>query len=384
MTAGIISALLLSLPLLTGGGQEVTLLFAGDAMQHMPQVSAATQADGSLDYSQCLLLVEPEIKQADYAVVNLECPLGGKPYSGFPRFSAPDQWAQQLMDSGFDLLLTANNHCLDRRDNGLRRTIAALDSIQAPHIGTYLSPDDRQARLPHIVDIKGVKIAMLCYTYGTNGIPPQGDVVVDLIDRQVMSHDIDSARSLGAQIVCVNLHWGVEYQTLPSSRQLDLADWLVYEKGVDLVIGGHPHVVQPMEMRHTPEGKDALVVYSLGNFISNQTGADSRGGAIVKVTLTLGFTGEVASIKASYSLFFCQKPAKRSDTHQLIPAHRPDLVRPDSKAAFQTFIQNARDLLGSHNVEVPEADPDADAAPERPFLNLSLPATQSPDSTFCF
>ena len=284
---GTILILLLSLLQSVWGEQEISLLFAGDAMQHGPQIDVARRAKGDFDYSSCFTFVEDDISAADYAVVNLECPLGGAPYSGYPAFSAPDAFARQLTASGFDLLLTANNHCLDRRDAGLRRTITVLDSLHIPHTGTFLSKQHRSNVSPLIVDVKGLKIAMLSYTYGTNGIPVQGSVVVNYIDRDRIGADIDEARSRGAEVVCVNLHWGIEYQLLPVESQRSLAHWLVEEKGVDLIIGGHPHVIEPMELRHSHRfNKDVLLVYSMGNFISNQNGDDSRGGAMVLVNLT--------------------------------------------------------------------------------------------------
>lgn len=337
-----------------GCGQEISLLFAGDAMQHGPQIKAARQSDGTYDYSQCFKYVEADIQAADYAVVNLECPLGGKPYSGYPAFSAPDEYAAQLKKSGFDLLLTANNHCLDKRDAGLRRTIATLDRLGIPHIGTYESASARNEQVPLIIDINGLKMAMLSYTYGTNGIPVQGNVVVNYINRNRISADIDKAREMGAKAICVNVHWGIEYKLLPVESQRSLAEWLIEEKGVDLIIGGHPHVIEPMEIRHSIRfGKDVLLVYSLGNFISNQNGDDSRGGAMVKVHLNV-LNGEIASMRAAYKLFFCQKPKYRGENFVLIPSDRSDLVRSDSRAAFNLFLKNARHIFKNHNKQVAE------------------------------
>lgn len=353
--------------------QEINLLFAGDAMQHGPQINAARQADGSFDYTPCFRYLKNEIEAADYAVVNLECPLGGLPYSGYPAFSAPDAFAAQLKASGFDLLLTANNHCLDRRDAGLRRTISALDAMGIPHTGTFASMKKRGELSPMIVDIKGVKVAMLSYTYGTNGIPVQGNVAVNYIDRKLISADVDSARARGASVICVNLHWGVEYKLLPVESQTSLAEWLVEEKGVDLIIGGHPHVIEPMEIRYSCRyGKDVLLVYSLGNFISNQNGDDSRGGAMVHVSLGL-ISGKPCRISASYRLFFCQKPMKRGENYCLIPAHRPELVRDDSRCAFDVFMRNARHIFSTYNVGVNEAAC-GESMPLRPYLDCSVPA----------
>ena len=370
--------ILLLTPLLQSvwGEQEISLLFAGDAMQHGPQITAARQHDGTFDYSPCFTLLEDEIEEADYAVVNLECPLGGAPYSGYPAFSAPDAFARRLHDSGFDLLLTANNHCLDRRDAGLCRTIATLDAMDIPHTGTFLSPKHRSEVSPLIIEVKGLRIAMLSYTYGTNGIPIQRQVVVNYIDRDRIAADIDTARARGAQAVCVNLHWGIEYRLLPVEAQRSLAHWLVEEKGVDLIIGGHPHVVEPMEIRHSTRwDKDALLVYSLGNFISNQTDDNSRGGAMALVTLTTR-GGKIKSITAGYRLFFCQKPSHNGSgcpNYQLVPSYRPDLVRPDSRQAFDSFVGTARRILNEHNVAVPEA-PAPGSRPRRPYLDGTLPA----------
>ena len=345
----IFSVLLFSLMQMLGVGERVEIVFAGDAMQHSPQIAAALRDDGTYDYSQCFELIEDDIRGADFAVVNLEVPLGGKPYSGYPVFSAPDDYARQLKASGFDLLITANNHCLDRGSKGLLRTLAVLDSIDMASIGTYVSQERRDEIVPYIGNVKGCKIAMLAYTYGTNGFKAINGVV-DMIDRAIIKKDISEARENGAQVVCVNLHWGTEYMRLPDKAQRSLTDFLV-DEGVDLIIGGHPHVVQPMEMRYSyRHEKDVLVVYSLGNFISNQNDIDGRGGAMVKAELILN-DGEVAGIRAGYKLLFCQKPKKgvAGDNYRLIPGSCRDSVRADSQATFDEFMERTRSLLTTHN-----------------------------------
>ena len=347
----LLSILMLSVVSLLQSNHTVNLMFVGDAMQHAPQITAAEQPDGTYDYAPCFQYVEDDINWADLAVVNLECPLGGKPYTGYPCFSAPDSYAQQLLTSGFDLFLTANNHCLDRRDKGLVRTCHLLDSLGIPHIGTYPSQQDRNQRIPYIVNVKGMKIAFLDYTYGTNGIPIQGDVIVDFIDQQLIADDIALARERGAHAICVNLHWGIEYQLKPVATQRTLADWLVTQ-GVDLIIGGHPHVVEPMEVRYSKEyDKNVLLVYSMGNFISNQSDIDTRGGAMVKVSLRME-NGRAIVVEPRYKLFFVQKPASRGENYVLIPEARPDLLRADSKGEFTRFMQRTHDLVMSNNIGV--------------------------------
>ena len=351
----LLSILMLSVVSLLQSNNMVNLTFVGDAMQHAPQITAAQQADGTYDYSPCFQHLIDDITWADLAVVNLECPLGGKPYTGYPCFSAPDSYAQTLRDVGFDLFLTANNHCLDRRDKGLVRTCHVLDSLGIPHIGTYPNQQERNQRIPYIVNVKGIRIAFLDYTYGTNGIPIQGNVVVDFIDQQVIADDIALARERGAHAICVNLHWGIEYQLKPVATQRTLADWLV-SQGVDLIIGGHPHVVEPMEVRYSKEyDKNVLLVYSLGNFISNQSDIDTRGGAMVKVSLRME-NGHAVIDNPRYKLFFVQKPVSRGENYVLIPEARPDLLRPDSKGEFTRFMQRTHDLVMSHNQDVPQEE----------------------------
>ena len=351
----LLSILMLSIVSLLQSNHTVNLTFVGDAMQHAPQITAARQADGTYDYSQCFQHLVDDITWADLAVVNLECPLGGKPYTGYPCFSAPDSYAQQLHHVGFDLFLTANNHCLDRRDKGLVRTCQALDSLGIPHIGTYRNQQERDRAVPLIVNVKGMKIAFLDYTYGTNGIPIQGDVVVDLIDQQLIARDIAIARQRGAHAICVNLHWGIEYQLKPVAEQRTLAEFLVAQ-GVDLIIGGHPHVVEPMEVRYSKEhDKNVLLVYSMGNFISNQSDIDTRGGAMVKVSLRME-NGHAVIVEPRYKLFFVQKPRSGGENYVLIPESRPDLLRADSKDEFNRFMTRTHDLVTSHNKGVPNEE----------------------------
>lgn len=347
----LVSVMLLSLFSLLRGNCEADLMFVGDAMQHSGQYNAAHRGGDTYDYSQYFTHIESDIRWADLSLVNLECSLGGAPYSGYPCFSAPDSYAIQLQKSGFNFFLTANNHCLDRRDKGARRTIAVLDSLGVPHIGTYVNAAARKRELPCIKTINGIRFGFLCYTYGTNGIPVKEDVVVDYIDRNQIAADIKAARDKGAQVMCVAMHWGEEYHLEPVASQKDLADFLV-EQGVDLIIGGHPHVVEPMEMRHSKTyNKDVLLIYSLGNFVSDMKDIDCRGGAMVKVSVSMNGDKPVI-IDPRYKLFFVQKPAGGGSTHTLIPEDHPELLRADSREPFNRFMQRTHDLVTSHNIGV--------------------------------
>ena len=347
----LLSIFLLSLIGLLQMNDTTEVAFVGDAMQHGPQIKAAAQADGSFDYSDCFSLVESDIKSADYAVANLECPLGGAPYRGYPVFSAPDEFAVQLQRSGFDMLLTANNHCMDCGNRGLLRTIKTLDDMGIAHVGTYADGMARVNSLPCIVDVNGVKMAFLAYTYGTNGIVPREPVVVDMIKRDRIAEDVRNARRTGAELVCACLHWGNEYESLPSHYQRSTASFLK-DAGVDVIIGSHPHVLQPMELDYSANtGTGHLLVYSLGNFISNQNDLNSRGGAMVKLYLAR-YEDAPVILDAQRLLFFCQKPLGREDNYKLIPQNLEDSVRFDSKTAFKQFMLNAENLFKTNNKNI--------------------------------
>lgn len=358
MSSALLAFLLQLTALIADTGQSATLLFAGDAMMHQAQIDDARQPDGSFDFDACFEFVKPAVTAADFAVVNLETPLAGRPYTGYPCFSAPDSYAAALRDTGFDLFLTANNHILDKRDRGLRRTLAALDSLGVGYIGTYSSRAERDSVLPVVVDVKGFRIGFLNYTYGTNGIMPTTGTVVDYIDRDCMARDIAAARMAGAELVAVCVHWGVEYELLPQRSVRELADWLE-EQGVDMIIGGHPHVVQPMELRacRLPDPQlagDSLDVkrfrcYSLGNFLSNMRTTDTRGGCMVRVVLKRDSRGHARVDDAEYMLVFTA-PGRGTR----FAVHPAEAQMPAGWGAKRdAFVRNAVRLFDSHNVAVP-------------------------------
>lgn len=336
----------------SGKAQTAELLFVGDAMQHQAQLDKAKELGGGkeYDYSDCFTLIAPQVTAADYAVCNLEVPLGGGPtYSGYPCFSAPDSFAQALKDAGFDMFLTANNHCLDRRDKAARRTLSALDSLHLDHIGTYSDSTDRLKKVPFIKDINGFKVGFLNYTYGTNGIPPQDGIEVAMIERDRIADEIKKTREAGAEIVVVAMHWGIEYVLLPNKYQTDLADFLV-DQGVDLIIGGHPHVIQPMEIRHNArDGKDVLLVYSLGNFISNMKTADTRGGALVRAFLTRDENGKAKFSHANYDILFSAKPNGGRSNYKIYPSSKESLIPASQKQHWEIFKRGALNVFNAHN-----------------------------------
>ncbi len=344
---------------------EVTLLFAGDAMQHTAQISAARQGNG-YDYAPCFEWVADEVTAADYAVVNLEAPSGGHPYTGYPCFSAPDEYPIALQQAGFDLFLTANNHCLDRRSRGADRTLQLLDSIGVDRIGSYHTPEERTLYHPFVTNVKGIRIAFLNYTYGTNGISPTAPLTVNYIDRERIKQDVRAAKELNAEIIVACLHWGEEYKLLPNQSQKELADLLV-DEGVQLVIGSHPHVIQPMEIRYDSQGNpQALVVYSLGNFISNMKTRDTVGGALVKVTIRRDDCNRIVLQSARYALVYTRKPSDTNRNFQVVPAEQEAEEHPH-RPHLKGFLQKAREIFSIHNRGVEEYRLNA-PTPQQPLL----------------
>lgn len=342
-------ALITALNSLVFAPAEATLLFAGDAMMHQKQIDVAMLSDGSYSFNGYFDDLAPLISEADYAVVNLETPVALGRYSGFPMFNAPDSYVDALKSAGFDMMLTANNHTLDRHDSGLVRTARLLDAKGLDHIGTYRDVAERDSVLPFIRDINGFKIGFLNYTYGTNGIDIQGDVVVDYIDRDQMARDITRTRQSGAELVCVAVHWGEEYKLLPNVHQKSLADFL-FSKGADMLIGGHPHVIQPMEMRPDIDGGNRFLVYSLGNFISNMKTRDTRGGAIARVHLSRDVSGKAVIASADYDLVFTVPGDNGADNFRLVFADSCSDSRwtPHAKA----FVSSAMNIFDKHNINV--------------------------------
>lgn len=264
---------------------SISIYFAGDIMQHDAQLKAALRADGTYDYTGCFTQVTPEIEAADIAVCNFETTLGGAPYSGYPQFCSPDELAAAVRDAGFDIFLTANNHCLDRRTRGLVRTLDVLDSLGIPHLGTYRDQAERDSLYPYIIERNSMRIALLNYTYATNGIPVAAPCIVNYIDTTQIKADVIRARQLHADCIIACMHWGTEYRLEPDKSQKTLEEWL-YSIGVDHIIGGHPHVVQPVRtLPHRYHAGSSLTVWSLGNYISNMSAPHTFQGLAVTTRL---------------------------------------------------------------------------------------------------
>ena len=265
----------------------IRLVFAGDVMGHGMQIKGAWRDGGDTcyNYHPSLQWVKDYISAADVAVANLEVTLAGAPYTGYPRFSTHHSIALALQDAGFDVLLTANNHSLDRGKQGMERTLDVLDSIGMPHTGTFRDSVEWNAHYPLILEKNNFRLALLNYTYGTNGIPVEKPNIVNRIDTVRMAVDLNKAREMNPDYLITCIHWGEEYKNVENATQRQLASFLA-RNGCDLVVGAHPHVVQPFAMIPANDVDSIPVIYSLGNFISNQRDRYRDGGISLEVTLT--------------------------------------------------------------------------------------------------
>ena len=295
-----------------------TLTAIGDVMCHNTQYWDAYDKDtGEYDFSYVFDNISFYTKTTDITVGSLETSFAGEErgYSNYPTFNSPDNLAYSLKKIGVDVLSTAGNHCLDMGFSGLSRTIDVLDDADISHLGTYKTQEDRDAILFKYV--KGIKIAFINYTYGTNGIsvPSDKSFCVNLIDKDLIKKDIESAKSQKADLIVACMHWGTEYRTTANSEQEELADFL-FQNGVDVILGNHPHVLEQMEKRtvtlENGSTKDGFVIYALGNFICDQNAENTRNSIILNLTITKHIDGKISIDKADYIPIYMYKNSSLS------------------------------------------------------------------------
>jgi poly-gamma-glutamate synthesis protein (capsule biosynthesis protein) len=340
---------------------RLSLLFAGDIMGHDSQIASAyDQVKKTYDYSSCFQFVKPYVDSVDVAMGNLEVTLAGPPFKGYPQFSSPDQLLVTLKNIGFDVLVTANNHCVDRGRKGLERTIMMLDSFKIQHTGTFVDSISRMNDSPLLMEKNGFRLAVLNYTYGTNGISVTRPNIVNHLDTAIMRLDLIEAKALNPDVIIVFTHWGSEYQSLPSKGQKALTEFC-FKHGAQLVIGAHPHVLQPMEWR---KDKNQFVAYSLGNYISGQRKRYTDGGAMAYLELekiSYRPDSSVTTIdSAGYYLAWVYRTVDTQKDYYLVPIEERNagfinfIKDPESKAALKVFVEDSRLLFRKFNKDVPE------------------------------
>ncbi len=337
------------------------LLFVGDVMQHKPQIKAAEIIPNkSYDYESCFKYVSPIIKKANLAVGNLEVTLPGKPpYQGYPQFRSPDDLAKGLRYSGFDMMVTSNNHSNDAGKTGVINTIETLKNYGFYQTGTFKNQEERDLFYPLIVHKDNFQLGFLNYTYGTNGLKTKYPTIVNYIDTAIIKKDLALTNLINPDFTIVIMHWGKEYKLIESQEQRDLTAWL-FKNGADLVIGAHPHVVQPIKVHENEKTlTDNLVVYSMGNFISNQTKLNTDGGIMVEIDLTKDTASNQTWLSRHAYIpvwRYIQKDKKGKRHYFAVPVSAFEngnekllQMRTADRTAMKAFAKKTREHLGKYD-----------------------------------
>lgn len=335
-----------------------TLATTGDIMCHNTNFQDAyNSSTKSYDFSYYFTDIKQYLQEADITVGNLETTLSGakRGYSGYPTFNTPEILAKNLKSAGFNLVTTANNHCMDKGYSGIESTIDFLDEADLAHTGTFKSKKDQETIL--IKNVKGVNIAFLSFTYGTNGIsiPKDKSYAVNLIDKDLIKSQIELAKKQNPDLICVSMHWGIEYQTKANKEQQNLADFL-FNNGVDVILGNHSHVPQQMEKRtiKLADGstKDGFVIYSLGNFMANQNKQYTNDSAILKLQITKHKgEGKITIDKATYTPTYMYKNPNKSskrfkilDINSEIKKYEAKASGAVSKSLYNTLVTERKNI----------------------------------------
>lgn len=341
-----------------------TLATTGDIMCHNTNFQDAyNSSTKSYDFSYYFTDIKQYIEEADITIGNLETTLSGakRGYSGYPTFNTPEILAKNLKSVGFDVVSTANNHCMDKGYSGIESTIDFLDEAGLSHTGTFKSKKEQENIL--IKNVKGINIAFLSFTYGTNGIPIPKDkaYAVNLIDKKLIKSQLELAKKENPDLICVSMHWGIEYQTKANKEQENLADFL-FQNGVDVILGNHSHVPQQMEKREIKleDGttKDGFVIYSLGNFMANQNKQYTNDSAILKLEITKHKEdGKISIDKATYTPTYMYKNLSKStkkfkilDIDTEIKKYESRSSNSVSKSLYNTLVaerKNIKRIIGN-------------------------------------
>ena len=342
--------------------QETDITFnmavTGDIMCHNTNFQDAyNSSTKSYDFSYYFTDIKKYLQGADITVGNLETTFAGskKGYSGYPTFNSPEILAKNLKSAGFNLVSTANNHCMDSGYSGLTSTIDFLDEADLAHTGTFKSKEDQEKIL--VQNVKGINIAFLSFTYGTNGIPIPKDksYAVNLIDKDLIKKQIELAKKENPDLICVSMHWGIEYQTSSNKEQQNLADFL-FDNGVDVILGNHSHVPQEMEKRKIKlsDGttKDGFVIYSLGNFMANQNKKYTQDSAILNIQFTKHKDdGKITIDTVTYTPIYMFKNTSKStkkfkilDIEQEIKLYEAKADGAVSKSTYNTLVSELKSI----------------------------------------
>ena len=338
-----------------------TMTAIGDTLCHNTQYwDAYNSSTKQYDFSYVYDDIKDYTSSADITIGSLETTFAGEDrgYSNYPVFNSPDSLATGLKDIGVDVISLAGNHALDYGYSGICRTIDVLDNVGISHLGTYKSAEDQDKIL--IKDVKGVKIAFINYTYGTNGIPVPSDkpYCLNLIDKDLISKQIKQAKEQNVDMIVACMHWGTEYKTSANDEQKELADFL-FKSGVDIILGNHPHVIEPMEKKTITlddgSTKDVFVVYALGNFAADQRSEITRDSAILNLDITKDSDGKILINRVSYvPIYMYKNSAAKVHKFKILDIEKSiaNYDSGDSSIGYSVYsnlkvqLKKIRDILG--------------------------------------
>ena len=299
----------------------ISITFLGDVMQHGRQLrDALTEgADPTLaesyQYGYTFKYIEERLQKSDLAIANMEFPVGLPPYSGYPLFSAPESIIHQAQKSGIGLFLLANNHLFDKGKQGFMSTLHAYEKAGARYTGAYWNTEQQNDQTPLLYNIRGIRVAFINFTYGTNGMPVPYPCTINLMDSTFVKSAIAKAKDWGADIIVCLPHWGEEYMLTPSSQQKEWAK-MMFREGADIIVGSHPHVPQSAEY-----SSSKALFYSLGNYISNQTSPDYTQLEMM-VTIKIkkdNYTGETTLLPPHIEYLWCFKKNEFAPHYTVVP-----------------------------------------------------------------
>ena len=296
----------------------IRICIIGDIMMHGKQIENTARSGSEHDFSSFFSLIEEDIKSADLAIGNMEFTLGGKPYTGYPSFSAPDGLEIYLAECGFDVFLAANNHIFDKGAKGAERTLEKYRELQQTHgimfTGLAGNEEELAQTTPLMTLVNGVKVAFINYTYGTNqGCGKNWPKTNYISDRQRIEDGFRKAEEMQSDFVVALPHWGIEYSLNHSKEQERQARWMI-EMGADAIIGSHPHVVQDRgEIDGIP------VAYSLGNAVSNMSVTNSQLELMAILRIVRYSNGDLEMLQPTYKYLWCSLPGGYNDSYTVIP-----------------------------------------------------------------
>ena len=304
----------------------LNMLFLGDIMQHQAQLSSAYTIKGgidsanSYDYSPYFKYLKDYFAQAHIVAANIETTFAPAPYSGYPSFCSPASLAREALSAGINLFFAANNHSVDKGSRGIEGSIALYKQMGVLYTGIYLNEQEEAAQHPLIIEKKGIKLAILNYTYGTNGINVPAPYVVKLLDSNIIKEDLRKAAQAEPHCIIVSVHWGYEYKITSSANQKKWEN-LFYKYGANLIIGSHPHVPQAVVSYKDSTGViKAITAYSLGNAISNMSAQNTRIGIMLEIKLIKeNYTGEIWFDKPNIHYIWTSRPQATGGYYTIVP-----------------------------------------------------------------